>query len=147
MFERRRVIAAALAALAVFSTWRFVRGSAESAVVAVLRKQLAYLRLEEAGLQAYAHDLVVRAAVSTNKMRVIDMVGPIYARFEAPGYPDVLTRDLRHGEERIVSLYLLSSDFFENGADETRLVRYRGFYDPLTRPHACGNPFARARAA
>jgi hypothetical protein len=34
-----------------------------------------------------------------------------------------------------------SSDFFKNGADESRTVRYIGNYDPLI---ACGNPFAGA---
>jgi hypothetical protein len=36
--------------------------------------------------------------------------------------------------------YLLSTDFFRYGADETRRVRYVGFYDPYTTP--CNNPLA-----
>jgi hypothetical protein len=38
------------------------------------------------------------------------------------------------------STYLLSSDFFVNGADAGQLVRYLRLYDPV---RACGNPFAR----
>ena len=36
--------------------------------------------------------------------------------------------------------YLMSTDFFRTGADESRIVRYVGFYDPDQTP--CGNPFA-----
>ena len=53
---------------------------------------------------------------------------------------DVVQETIRHGEERVVSAFLLSSDFFVNGADTSRIVRYLGFYDPLK---ACSNPFAR----
>ena len=34
--------------------------------------------------------------------------------------------------------FLLSTDFFQNGADESRLVRYVSFYDPYVSP--CWNP-------
>lgn len=40
--------------------------------------------------------------------------------------------------------FLLSTDFFQNGADERRLVRYVAFYDPYQTP--CYNPFARIDA-
>ena len=66
-------------------------------------------------------------------------LGPIYRRLDL-GDRNSLTAAIRHGEERIVTNYLLSSDFFVNGADESRTVRYLGFYDPL---RACSNPFAR----
>jgi len=37
-------------------------------------------------------------------------------------------------------MYLLSSDFFQNHADESRTVRYLAYYDLLI---PCQNPFAR----
>jgi hypothetical protein len=37
--------------------------------------------------------------------------------------------------------YLMSTDFFRHDADESRLVRYVGFYDPDRT--ACNNPLAR----
>jgi hypothetical protein len=43
-------------------------------------------------------------------------------------------------EDSLVSTYLLSSDFFLNGADESRKINYVAYYDPM-RP--CQNPFAR----
>jgi hypothetical protein len=41
---------------------------------------------------------------------------------------------------QLVSAYLLSSDFFQNKMDETRIVKYVGLYDPYTRP--CSHPFS-----
>ena len=43
-------------------------------------------------------------------------------------------------EDTLVSTYLLSTDFFWNGSDESRTVNYVAYYDP-NRP--CHNPFAR----
>jgi hypothetical protein len=40
----------------------------------------------------------------------------------------------------VYTRYLLSTDFFRHGADESRTVRYVGFYDPDNTP--CGNPLA-----
>ncbi len=40
----------------------------------------------------------------------------------------------------IFTRFLLSTDFFANGADEAKLVRYRGFADPYLT--SCYNPLA-----
>jgi hypothetical protein len=53
---------------------------------------------------------------------------------------NVLTNGIRHGEERIVTKYLLSSDFFSSGADESKTVHYVRLFDAL---RGCCNPFAR----
>jgi hypothetical protein len=42
--------------------------------------------------------------------------------------------------DNLAATYLLSSDFFLNKADQSQVVRYLNYYDPI-RP--CGNPFAR----
>jgi hypothetical protein len=41
---------------------------------------------------------------------------------------------------QVCTRYLMSTDFFRHGADESRLVRYVGFYDPDNVP--CNNPLA-----
>lgn len=144
MLGRRQLIAAAIAGIAGVSTWRFLGSSDENAVIEVLRKRLDYLVMDEQGTYAYARDLVARQIVASGKLRLLDALGPLYRRFSAGPNRNVLTRELQHGEERIVSFYLLSSDFFANGADETKLVRYLGYYEPLHRPHPCSSPFARS---
>jgi hypothetical protein len=139
MPSRRTVIAAACAGLLGVGGWRFLRSHDEEAVLMVLRKRLGYLRLDEAGMRAFATDLAARKLVSSAKLRLMVTLGPLYRRMDL-GERNSVTTAIRHGEERIVTNYLLSSDFFINGADESRTVSYLGFYDPL---HACSNPFAR----
>jgi hypothetical protein len=133
------VIAAAGAGLLGVGGWRFLRSHDEEAILMVLRKRLGYLHLDEAGMRAFASDLASRKLVSSGKLRLMVTLGPLYRRL-ALNERNSITAAIRHGEERIVTNYLLSSDFFINGVDETRTVRYLGFYDPL---HACSNPFAR----
>ena len=71
-----------------------------------------YLRLDSAGIAEYFADYrMYRDGLYRHR----------------PLSPDVYTR------------YLLSTDFFKNGADESRLVSYIGFYDPAVTP--CNNPF------
>jgi hypothetical protein len=41
----------------------------------------------------------------------------------------------------VYTRYLLSTDFFRNGADESRRVRYLSFYHPYVT--ICYNPLAR----
>lgn len=41
---------------------------------------------------------------------------------------------------RIVGTFLLSTDFFMNKMDESKKLKYVGFYDPYLRP--CQNPFS-----
>jgi hypothetical protein len=146
MTSRRQFIATGIAALAGLAGWRFFAGSDENAIIAVLRKRLHYLTLDEAGLRAYAKDLAAQKIVASNRLRMLDVAGPLYTRFALPDYKNALLHELRHGEERVVSIYLLSSDFFLNGANESRVVHYLHYYDPIHRPRACTNPFARPLA-
>jgi hypothetical protein len=78
-----------------------------------LRAHFNYLRLDPAGIEEYFADYL--------------RYGDGFSR-HSPLPPEVYTR------------YLLSTDFFRNGADESRLVTYIGFYDPALTP--CNNPFA-----
>lgn len=145
MVSRRQLLAIAAATLTATTglvAWRFIQGSDADAIVSVLRKRLGYLILDEAGLRAFAQELTARKMVSSSRLRLLDFAGPIYTQL-IPSRGTSWTHELQHGEERIVSLYLLASDFFLNGADETKTVRYRRFYDPLNNPDTCSNPFSR----
>ena len=144
MFNRRQFLALGIAGLTGLVTWRFIRSSDEDAIIAVLKKRLDYLSLDENGLRVFARDLVAQNIISSNKLRVLDFAGPVYTQLALTSHGNALTRAIRHGEERIVTQYLLSSDFFQNGADETRKVRYYRYYDPARNPRPCSTPFARS---
>jgi hypothetical protein len=78
-----------------------------------LQSHFSYLKLDPAG--------VARFFADRKRYR------PTFSR-RLPLGPDVCTD------------YLLSTDFFSHGADESRVVRYVGFYDPAVT--ACSNPLA-----
>jgi len=136
MITRRYLLLSAIASLVGV---RFALSSDEAAIILVLRKRLDYLRLDEVGVRAFARDLAATHEISSGRLKLVDATGPIYRRFDATGM-NILSKTVRHGEERIVTDYLLSSDFFNNGSDESKIVRYLGMYDPL---HSVANPFAR----
>jgi hypothetical protein len=70
---------------------------------------------------------------------VLDAAGPLYSML-ALDEDNELVNFIRHGEDRVITQYLISSDFFTNGADTTRIVHYVRYYDGQT---PCSNPFAR----
>ena len=98
--------------------WFFSRSAARIAAIARspaarLRAHFNYLDLDPAGVDLYFADC------------------RRYQRGFSPRLPlaaDVYTR------------YLLSTDFFQHGADESRRIHYVGFFDPSVTP--CSNPLA-----
>lgn len=131
--------AGALAAVAGLASWRFACSTDKSAIAEVLHKKLDYLTLDEAGVVKYADDLMAAQLVSGPRLRVLEAVGPLYTHL-ALDEDNRLINVIRHGEDRVISQYLISSDFFTSGADVSRTVRYVRYYDGAT---PCGNPFAR----
>lgn len=137
--KRRYFLLSGLAGVCGLAAWRFACSSDEAAVAKVVHKRLSYLNLDPAGVQQFARDLTAARFISSARLQFIDAVGPLYTR-PALSSDNRLDNAVRHGEDRVVTLYLLSSDFFKHGADESRVVSYLHYYDPLI---ACSNPFAR----
>jgi hypothetical protein len=121
-----RVVALCGASLAVgWVAWRdsftslFGRGAARLVALVLspeqqLRAHFRYLDLDQDGVDRYFADYQHHQE-------------PLPRRRPLP--PDVYMR------------YLLSTDFFLHGADESRRVHYVGFVDPYVTP--CSNPLAR----
>ncbi len=148
MNTRRRFLLGGLAVVAVagIGVIGFGRTAAESRIVGAVRGRLSFLKLDEAGLHAFARDqvnalLAKRPSWNRLKYHYLALFGQQFTRYNR-------SNDKRSRTERMAdnfaSTYLLSSDFFVNGADESSVVQYRSFYDPL-RP--CGNPFWRPAEA
>lgn len=137
--QRRTFIISTATAVCGLAGWQLATSSMQSALVKLLHKRLSYLKLDEAGVRQFAADMTAHDDHSRLKLTLIDAAGPLYehSTLEPRGK---LTDAIRWGEERYVTLYLLSSDFFRNGCDTGRTLHYVSFYDPLI---ACGNPFAR----
>ena len=101
------------------------------------------MKLGADGVNAYANDLVKLKIISSAKLRMIDMAIPLYAKLTAYVGHNSLEKELNHDEERIVSAYLLSCDFFRIGQNQGRLVRYVEFYKPIKKIQPSQTPFAR----
>lgn len=142
MITRRQWFAAAASGAVALAGWRYTASSEQDGIIAVLHKRLDYLLLDEAGVRAFAADEATQGAIRSSKLRVIDATRPVYEHL-----PQSAAQLLARGEERIVTLYLMSSDFFVNGADESLPVRYLGYFDPIERARPCGNPFWRPVSA
>lgn len=141
---KRRHVLMGLAGLAVAAELT-VHSSDEAGVAAVIFKRLSYLDLDPRGVRQFARDYAARRLMSPVKLRAVSAAGALYSRLPQ-AWEDFLSRDIAHGEERIVTTFLLSSDLFRGSKSaaerEKRVVRYLGFFDPLRG----GNPFARLRA-
>lgn len=126
---RRRFVGIGIAALvavplgsawAVHEKWNAVRRRwewyrhARPALEGRIRSHFDYLDLDPAGVSAFAREYETQR----------EKIG-----FLSPPDPEVFQR------------YLLSTDFFQHGADESRTLRYVAFYDPYVSP--CWNPCVR----
>ena len=123
--------------------WRYRHFTDRAAIESIVLRRLSYLKLDPAGVRRFAAAAAATHAISDKKLRALAAAEPIATNFPLPK-DSSLARDIAYGEERLVTNYLLSSDFFKTGADVNRLVRYVAYYDPI---RACGNPFARLMAA
>lgn len=115
----------------------------EAQMAAAVRRLLPMLKLDEAGLRAFARDKIAeQLAKRPSWKRVRTRLETAFAK--APVVNFGVSHDRRTRRERfeeyLATIFLLSSDFFWNGADASRTVQYRALYDPM---RACGNPFAR----
>lgn len=119
----------------------------EAEIVSAVRRRLSMLKLDEAGLHAFAKaQIATLLAKRPTVARVKTRLRAALAKAPVVHYEgistDKRTRRQRF-EDNLATVFLLSSDFFWNGADESRVVKYRELYDPM---RACGNPFARSPA-
>lgn len=140
--KRRQVMLAGLGAACGLLGLRIALSRDESAIVKVVYKRLPYLRLDHDGVRQFARDIKGQHMVSSLRLHLLDTAGSLYTG-SAMAAHNSFNDALHHGEDRIVSQYLISSDFFRYGADEARTVQYLGYYDPMV---PCNNPFARTMA-
>jgi len=143
MITRRKLLVGALG-MAGLAALGFAGGrlGIEAEIAAGIRQRLGFLKLDEAGVHAFAVDqvntlLAKRPTLNRLKYHFLSTVAPSFTRYERA---TVKRSRLEQMMDTFASTYLLSTDFFSRGADESRVVKYVAYYDPML---ACGNPFAR----
>lgn len=139
---KRRGFLLGSAAVAALAGWRFGRARDEDGVAGVIYKRLGYLPLDEAGVRQFASDFTSRHLVSSAKLRTVAALGSLFRRVSLPDDMP-LAGSVGFAEERITTLYLLSTDFFTAQDDgkssgANRPVRYLYYYDAM---RGCANPF------
>ena len=147
--SRRAFITRVTAGLIVFVAapyavyqWRY--GKATKIVIAILRRRLGYLDVAPGDFERFAVEYVEYKRGNAKQLAKLAAVSfpltyvTLY-RWLPMGHP------LRRLEDNVVTKFLLSTDFFLRGGDESRRIEYLSFYEPRTAP--CRNPFAHLRRA
>ena len=142
MIKRRNFLLGSVGAVAVLGIGAFAaERHHEAEIAAAIRQRLSYLKLDEGGPEAFARDKV--ATLLAKRPSWLRIVSRIRQTLAKPTIHWGFSNDKRTKREREVDnlaiTFLLSTDFFRNGSDTSRVVRYVALYDPV-RP--CGNPFA-----
>ena len=139
-FSRRKFLALGIGSgiAAIYGTYKWFRGDPTDVVVAILKRRVGYLRVEQNSFHTFAKDYLRHKKEYEGDLRKLSVVSlPLQFfspyRWLRPGHA------LRRLEDNVVSLYLLSTDFFQNGSNEGRPVAYLSFYDPYST--VCRNPF------
>ncbi len=120
----------------------FGRMGVEAEIVAAVRKRLSFLHLDDDGLHQFAQDHVaIFLAKRPSLSRIKTRIRNLFAKQPPPfGFSTDRRSKSQRTADNLATVYLLSSDFFVNGSDASRIVQYVAHYDPL---RACSNPFAR----
>ena len=139
--RRRFLVLGAGSAIAIatgYGVMRWYRGDPKSVIVAILERRVGYLQVDRASFDRFAVDYLESRKGYERELAVMALFSLPY-RYVTP-YPMLKQgHSLRRLESNVVSRYLLSTDFFEHGADESRHVTYVEFHDPYS--IACRNPF------
>jgi len=122
--------------------WFFKARKREAAdiIISILHKKLPYLELDETGLNNFALDF--QKTLSEKQVLIGTWAGllkPIYSIVDIFKFVP-FSKKFEQFEGYVVTIFLLSSDFFYNGGDASRIINYRSFYDPYE--SGCDNPFA-----
>jgi len=133
-------VAVLTAAPYAFYHWRW--GKPTSIVIAILKRRVGYLENEEGSFERFAEEYIVYKDEYREQLGKLSAIAFPFTyvtlyRWLPMGHP------IRRLEDNVVTKYLLSTDFFLKGADESRTVKYLSFYEPHLAP--CRNPFVNLR--
>lgn len=126
--DKRNFLKLAGAAL-VISSYRIFSPAVEETLATLIRNELDYLKLDDAGLARFVKDY----SQYVGKVSRVILKGFSFAQVDASASGRI---------HHLVSSYLLSTDFFLNKMDEARTLQYLGLHNPHTRPFL--NPFLQA---
>jgi len=124
-----------LGAIMVPLSWFWVNNKYRQLIEDTIRTRLHFLDLDNDGLTSFCNDYLGHYYHSDYLMFRLDLRTVLNDIKGVEQSPD--------SEDEIIRQYLLSTDFFPNKADESKLVSYMAYraYDDRYNTY-CSNPFA-----
>lgn len=119
-----------------YVSWRNAKEG--DVIVAILKRRLPWIQVNDGVFEQFSIELVNERRAFKKQLKLLGTMATL-ATFVTPYSLLPMGHPLRRIENYTVSNFLLSTDFFQNGADETKPVKYFGFYSPYKRP--CANFF------
>lgn len=115
----------ALPSIALYST------SPEDAAVGIILNELNFLKLERKGVEQFVTDYYKWSGIHKRlRMRLTTKANYFFK----------IDSDQSDIVRNLINTYLISTDFFQNKMDESRVIKYVGRYNPYKTP--CANPFS-----
>lgn len=116
---------------ALFRSW--ATATETDIIVAILRNRLHPLKIEVEIFKQFSVEYIETRKEYADRLRFLGTFAELFSvitpyQLLPKGHP------WRRMENNIVSTFLLSTDFFQNGARTDIPVKYLGFYDPYRRP-------------
>jgi len=105
--------------------------SVETTMTKIIKKEFHFLKLDEAGLNKFVADYIKAEGEYQRAFTQLKLKG--YSLLNKTSEDSQRVRNL-------TTSYLLSTDFFQNKMDESKVVNYLGLYSPHKTP--CANPFS-----
>jgi hypothetical protein len=130
--KRRRfllLIGVGAGGIAIPASAYFLSSTVKEYAVLLIKREFHYLKLEEGSVEKYVNDYFQYP--SNNLMEKLKWKAMYYLNIRP---------DKANSYFELLKYYLLSSDFFINKADETKIVKYLGLYSPYKSP--VPNPFS-----
>lgn len=143
MIKRRHFLLGVGAAITAFAGLWAADVATKTEIAAAVRKRLGFLKLDEGGLDAFAKDqMSALLAKRPSWDRIKLHFDSLFSKPAEVGFGNSVDRRSRRErlEDHFSTVYLMSSDFFQHNADESRVIHYVALFDP---ERACDNPFAR----
>ena len=116
--------------------WRYARGDDVTPIVrAIVKKNFHGMKIDAESIDRFAADYAPHLpSYWRRRARWQGMVAPFYLAINVFRAVPAVGVPFRLVEDTVASNFLLSTDFYQNGGDLSKEVRYLGLYHPLERP-------------
>jgi hypothetical protein len=134
---RRKLLGISVGGLLSLFSFYAYENQYKNLIVEIIEDRLGYLNLSEIDLFEFADAFAEDRGTYGLRGHLLALAYPI----EHASSLGLELEDQEEFEYKVLSRFLLSTDFFAHGTDDSRAVHYVAYSNPYRRP--CSNPFAR----